>query len=494
MKPEHTEERNWARRLSGSLISRIFFGYFLVLGIVAYAALTYFSDAIKPAVRQTMEETMVEEAGLLAELVQARLHEGSASDVVPTDFDAIVRRVSERDLGATIYGVPKRRWDKRVYITDRAGIVRFDSARQDVGSDYSQWNNVKRTLEGRYGARSTRTIEGASVMHVSAALHKEGAVHGVVTVAKRITDMDPFLELARRRLLRTAAVGLSVSLTAGLLISWLLSRSVSRLVAYASLAAEGQRAVPPALEGELGALAQAMEKMRVGLEGKAYVEQAMQTFAHEMKSPLSAIVSAAELLEADLQAEDRMRFASLVQTEAIRMRLLLERLLELAVIERRTMLRDAAPLNLVELIEGAKRLLASRLDDKKLAISLEADETLLVHGEAILLQQALRNLLENGIDFASPHSTLRLKAHRIDDRVILRIHNEGPEIPPFAMVRVFERFYSLPRPDSGRRSQGLGLAFVREVTDLHGGAIDLRNEAIDGRRGVSATWTLRAGG
>ena len=72
--------RSRAWMLVRSLSARIFFGYFLVLGVVAYAALNYFSNAIKPAVRQTMEETMVEEVGLLAEVIQAQL---GPDEVVP---------------------------------------------------------------------------------------------------------------------------------------------------------------------------------------------------------------------------------------------------------------------------------------------------------------------------------------------------------------------------------------------------------------------------
>jgi two-component system sensor histidine kinase CreC len=56
----------------------------------------------------------------------------------------------------------------------------------------------------------------------------------------------------------------------------------------------------------------------------------------------------------------------------------------------------------------------------------------------------------------------------------LRIADQGPGVPDFALARVFERFYSLPRPD-GARSSGIGLSFVREVAALHGGEARLRN-------------------
>jgi len=481
--------RTW--RVVRSLSARIFLGYFLVLGVVAYASLSYFSNAIKPAVRQTMEEAMVDEAGLLAVLIEARIGTG---EVVPRELEGAFRELSRRDLLALINGVAKHRWDQRVYITDARGFVRFDSTAADLGADYSRWNNVKLALEGKYGARSTHypAPDGPSTMHVSSAIRRDDAIVGVVTVAKRVADVDPFVEQARARLLRTGAFGFALSLGVGLLLSWLLSRSVSRLVTYAEQASEGVRVAPPNLGGELGALASAMERMRTGLEGKAYVEQAMQTFAHEMKSPLSGILAAAELLEGDLAVADRARFASQVQTEARRMQLLLERLLELAVVEQRQTLRDPGPLAVGTLVEDVKGPLLGRLEQKGLTIAVEDPRRSHVRGEAILLQQALRNLLDNAVDFASQGSTIQIVVARANGSVILRIHNTGPVIPDFAKARLFERFYSLPRPSSGLRSQGLGLAFVREVTELHEGTIELVSEALGEEAGVTAIWALPA--
>ena len=62
-----------------------------------------------------------------------------------------------------------------------------------------------------------------------------------------------------------------------------------------------------------------------------------------------------------------------------------------------------------------------------------------------------------------------------EGQVHLRVVDHGPGVPDYAGERVFERFYSLPRPDSGQRSSGLGLPFVREVATLHGGEVSLRN-------------------
>ncbi|HQK88790.1 MAG TPA: ATP-binding protein, partial [Acidobacteriota bacterium] len=60
------------------------------------------------------------------------------------------------------------------------------------------------------------------------------------------------------------------------------------------------------------------------------------------------------------------------------------------------------------------------------------------------------------------------------------VHDSGPGIPAYALDRVFERFYSLPRPDTGAKSTGLGLALVREAVALHGGSVELANHPSGG--------------
>lgn len=64
------------------------------------------------------------------------------------------------------------------------------------------------------------------------------------------------------------------------------------------------------------------------------------------------------------------------------------------------------------------------------------------------------------------------------------ITDEGAGVPDYARDRIFERFYSLPRPHTGHKSSGLGLCFVREIALLHGGSVTLENRPEGGARAV----------
>ena len=87
------------------------------------------------------------------------------------------------------------------------------------------------------------------------------------------------------------------------------------------------------------------------------------------------------------------------------------------------------------------------------------------------LHQIVFNVLDNALE-ASPE-WVRMDVSCEDGWVQVEIRDRGPGIPDFAKSKVFERFYSLARPDGSRRGSGLGLPFVREALRLHGGSVEL---------------------
>src|SRR5690606_16087621 len=118
-----------------------------------------------------------------------------------------------------------------------------------------------------------------------------------------------------------------------------------------------------------------------------------------------------------------------------------------------------------------------RLRAGGVALQLEADEPLpSPRGDAFLLRQALENLVDNAIVFSPRGGTVSVALRARDGGgVAIEVADEGPGIPEYALGQVFERFYSTPRPGDGGRSSGIGLTFVAEVAQLHGGRAWLRN-------------------
>ena len=473
-----------------SLTARLFLVYAFFTGMAGWLLLHTALDVIKPVSRQSTEETLVDTANLLAEIVGPDLKAGRLSQ---GDLGAILAAYGRRRPDADIWGVVKQSVGHRVYVTDRQGIVVLDSSGQAVGQDYSRWRDVYLTLRGRYGARTSQEVPGdesSTVMHVAAPVRVGTDIIGVVTIAKPNRTLQPYIDRARHRLLLTGAVIIAVALLLGALLALWLSRTIRRLTHFADAVRDGGRPMLPRLPGgELGQLAVALDSMRAQLDGKAYVERYVQTLTHELKSPVAGIRSAAELLRQDLPPADRKRFLDHIEAETARLQQMNERLLGLALVEQRRELDERISIPLRPLVEERLAALGLRPDAGRFRCHNDVPVELAVCGERFLVRQALSNLLDNAADFVGEGGHLRVSASREGGVVTLRVHNTGEPIPDFALPRLTERFYSLPRPATGRKSTGLGLNFVQEVAQLHGGALSLRN--VD--HGVEASLRLPAG-
>ena len=480
----------WATRCGPAEVrigTRILLGYFAIVALAAVLLSQVFVAQVKPGVRQAMEDTLVDTANLLAALASDDLLAGRIAD---GRFAAHVRAMQGLDPGARIWGFPKRATAWRIYVTDARGIVIFDSRGRDLGRDYSRWNDVYLTLQDRYGARSTAEDPAdpdATVMHVAAPVRDgEGRIVGVLTVAKPNSTLAPFIGHSQRIVLYWGIALLGIALLVGLVTSAWLSRQLRALRSYAQAAARGERTGLPPLRGEFADLGRALQGMRDQLEGKQYVERYVQELTHEMKSPLAAIRASAELLERPLAAEERQRFVATVHEQGERLTRMVERMLALAAVEHRQALEAVETLPVATLLEAVASGMHARLEARRQRLDIRIDGRPTVSGDAFLLRQAMENLLDNASSFAPPGSLLEVEVDDDGGQLAIRFLDRGPGVPEYAIDRVFERFYSLPRADGGNRSSGLGLCFVAEVAALHGGSADLVN-----RREGGACATLR---
>jgi two-component system sensor histidine kinase CreC len=191
--------------------------------------------------------------------------------------------------------------------------------------------------------------------------------------------------------------------------------------------------------------------------------------------------------------EQRERFLANIDVETARLQALSERLLRLAQVEQRRVLEEPALVSLRTMVQELLTDCAPRLQLAQIVAANAVPDDAVVEGERFLLRQALLNLIDNAIEFTPAGGSIEVAAHEtlLGDRkaLALSVRNEGPPIPDYALARVTERFYSLARPATGRKSTGLGLNFVQEVAQLHGGEFRIANEP----DGVRAALVLPAG-
>jgi two-component system, OmpR family, sensor histidine kinase CreC len=454
---------------------RLFFAFFTLTGLTAYFVLRLVVAEVQPAVRQVVEEVLIDTAHLVAEWSTDTLRQpgASAATVAQSGLAQRLQAYALREVDAQIWGMPKRSLDLRIYLTDAKGQVLLDTGSPSaVGQDYSAWNDVARTLQGRYGARSTRTRysdDGSLVMFVAAPIYgPQGEVIGSATVAKPSQAVQRFIERSQRRLLEQGLALLAASVLIGAAVTWWLVHSVRRLRHYASQAQAGTPLAAPPLPGELGELARAIDTMRERVEGRSQWEHRVRALTHELKSPLTALRGAGELLQEPLPEADRQRFAAQVLGQTERLQTLVEQLLALSKLESQRQPSQAQPLRMDSLL---REVAAER------GVSF-ADSTswpaVTVLGDREALALALHNVLGNALDFAPPGAPLEVHWQQRDGQVRLSLRDHGPGVPPAALPRLGEQFFSTPRPD-GRKGSGLGLAIALQVAALHGGTLQFEH-------------------
>jgi len=147
-----------------------------------------------------------------------------------------------------------------------------------------------------------------------------------------------------------------------------------------------------------------------------------------------------------------------------------------AEVEQHGWLQRREPVDLGALLGEVAAAAEPRLARTGVRLRLElAPRPLQASGDRFLLGRALANLVDNALDFAPAGSEVVLSLQDEGGQALLRVLDRGPGVPDYARARVFERFYSLARPQGGARGSGLGLPFVREVARLHGGRAWLEN-------------------
>jgi two-component system, OmpR family, sensor histidine kinase CreC len=454
---------------------------------------------IDPRYRESTEESLVETAHLMAATIEQRWDErarivgGPAEPVIDVAvLEPLFRDLYARELDADIFGFRKTRIELRLTVVDAQGRVVFDSLGRETGQDHSRWRDIKLALEDKYGARTTPDLvhdATTAVMYVAAPLKRDGAIVGAVSIGKPAQSFGQFVAAARRK---TIVIGITsvaaVALLVVILSLWLV-RPFGLIADYVRyVRAQRSFSLPRLTRRALHTLGAAYHEMRDALTGRNYVADYVQTLTHELKSPLSAIRGAAELLhEREMPADDRERFVANIERETARIQELVDRMMELAALESRRTLERTQPVALRALLEERVASARAAGAPRAIDVTLDASSDAMVEGDPLLLQRAVSNLLDNALDFSPAGGRIEVGLALRGQQAEIGVRDHGPGIPDYADERVFEKFYSLARPGSQRKSTGLGLPFVREIAALHHGRITLRN-AHDG--GAVALLTL----
>ena len=461
---------------------KVFLAYLIISSGIAWYLMNNAPETLVKGIDKAAEEVMVDVANILAQAVSDDIE---YDQINITKFEKVVNNYLNRKVDAKIYEHNKDKTSMQVYITDVGGKVIYDSTERYVGEDFSRDNDVYLTLKGKYGVRTssydrdnTSPTPEEKAYYIAAPIYHNGKIFGSLTVFKPVTNFTTFSNSQEDQIEYYALIIFLVSLLFGAGISFVVSRSTNRLVTYTTKLSKGENPPKPNIrQVEFAELSKAIEKLRLELEDKEYIEEFISTMAHELRSPITGIRLTAENLLLDMDDEQRNHFVNNILDSNKRMDLLVTRILELSKLERRDKLDKTEKVSVKQLVKNVvmSPTRAGLITSKSIKIKYDIESDVEIEVEQLLAERALSNIIDNAISFTPINSTIEIKVRESNKYVHITVLDEGQGIPTYAKGRLFTRFYSVARPDTGKRGNGLGLRFVKKIMQLHGGQVELKN-------------------
>lgn len=213
---------------------------------------------------------------------------------------------------------------------------------------------------------------------------------------------------------------------------------------------------------------------------------------HEMRTPLSAIVAYAELLQRpNVTLEQNRQFADVILHESERLNDMARNFLDLARLESGRAHLAQDPVDVSTVIRMVVNVLLPQADAKRVQISVDVPDALpSVLGDAQRLHQAILNLVGNAVKYCRSGDSITVTGSCEEDRLTVSVADTGPGIPEEALPRIFERFYRVPGTENRAPGTGLGLTITRQIIEAHNGEITV--SSVEGQ-GTTFTFTLPVG-
>jgi dedicated sortase system histidine kinase len=358
----------------------------------------------------------------------------------------------------------------------------FDEAIADEA--FAASREIAAALQGASGTRSRHSLDGVTLI-VSAAhpIWVGDAVHGAVVVEETTGRIASLRNQALERLLilTLAAFGLVAAV-----LFWFASRisnRIRRLSEEAEAAIDAKGRVTHLLtaseaQDEIGDLSRGFTTVLSRLARyNNYLEGMAGRLSHELRTPIAVVRSSLENLRASQSADESAKYLARAEDGLARLATILARMSEANRLEQGLASASREVFDAAPVVQGC-------VEGYRLAYAPRPFEPVLPKGRAMvrgapdLLAQMLDKLVENAVDFATPGTAVRVLLSSEDDRISLRVENDGQPLPEALRGSSFDSMQSLrSAPSAGVPHLGLGLYIARLIAEFHGGALRAENLA-----------------
>ncbi len=201
----------------------------------------------------------------------------------------------------------------------------------------------------------------------------------------------------------------------------------------------------------------------------------INNFSHEFKTPIVSIAGFTKLLRhGNLSEEEKQEYLRIIEEESLRLSQMATNVLDLTNVENQAILKDMMEFNLSEQIRSCILLLSEKWEEKAIEFSLDFHEHNIC-ADAELLKQVWINLLDNAIKFTPYGGFVEVKMTEAEGALTVSIMNTDSEIAPEHQKKIFNKFYQADESHASE-GNGIGLAIVKRVTELHGGTVAVESQ------------------
>ena len=224
------------------------------------------------------------------------------------------------------------------------------------------------------------------------------------------------------------------------------------------------------------AVAESFNKMAEQLESTEMLRSDfINNFSHEFKTPIVSIAGFAKLLRrGHLTESQQQEYLSIIEEESLRLSYMATNVLNLTKVENQTILTDVTEYNLSEQIRSCILLLENKWSKKELDFSLRLEEHQ-IRGSEELLKQVWINLLDNAVKFSPAGRMVEVGIVEKEQELTVTVENTGSTISPEQQEKIFNKFYQADESHASE-GNGVGLAIVKRIVELHGGTVEVSSE------------------
>ncbi|WP_425463287.1 stimulus-sensing domain-containing protein [Methylobacterium terricola] len=368
------------------------------------------------------------------------------------------------------------------------GLGRPSSADEPGPADGRTLPEVQRALAGARGTLVRRNGPGETIVSVAVPIQRGRTVRGALLLSTQEGDIDKIIAAERFSLLQVFIIAALVMVVLSMLVAGQIVGPVGRLAQAAERVRTGiksRQEIPDFTRrtDEIGHLSGALRDMTQALYRRLdAIENFAADVSHELKNPLTSLRSAVETLPLAKTDESRGRLMQVIQHDVKRLDRLISDIADASRLDAELARAEAGRVDLRRLITTVVSVANERRrrGDAPIDLTVEpapagVEDPFAILGHDSRLGQVVNNLLDNARSFSPKGASVRVALRRRRNAVELTVEDDGPGIPPHALERIFERFYT-DRPEQGfGQNSGLGLSISRQIVQAHRGTIRAEN-------------------